>query len=128
LDDLKNQKSEAAKKIVEQILNLIISPVTIKNILILSPTMQQKIFRSQTKKLKLKIRSLNIIESIKKKGMYVISSPRAVIKIEGKVKIVILLNTKADINVITIKVADATNLPILEIIPIKIKIFTGHNT
>jgi hypothetical protein len=28
----------------------------------------------------------------------------------------------------TIKIADAANLPILEIIPIKIKTFTGYNT
>jgi hypothetical protein len=39
----------------------------------------------------------------------------------------VLLNTKADINIIIIKVADVTNLFILEIIPIKVKIFTGHN-
>jgi hypothetical protein len=40
---------------------------------------------------------------------------------------VALLNTEANINVITAKIADATNLPILEITPIKAKTFTGHN-
>jgi hypothetical protein len=46
LNDLKNQKNEAARKIVEQILDLIVSLVTVKNILALFPTIQQKIFRS----------------------------------------------------------------------------------
>jgi hypothetical protein len=46
LDDLKSQEGEAARKVVEQILDLIISPVTVKNILALSPAVQQKIFRS----------------------------------------------------------------------------------
>jgi hypothetical protein len=59
--------------------------------------------------------------------MYIIFSPRAVIKIEKRVKIIVLLNTGADINVITVKIADTTNLSILEIIPLKAKIFTGHN-
>jgi hypothetical protein len=55
------------------------------------------------------------------------SSPRAVVEIEKRVKMTILLNIKADINVITIKIADVTNLPILEIIPIKTETFTGYN-
>jgi hypothetical protein len=70
---------------------------------------------------------LNIIRSIKKKRIYAISSPRAVIKVERKVKMAALLNTKADINVMTVKVADVINLSILEIIPMEAKIFTGHN-
>jgi hypothetical protein len=88
---------------------------------------QQKIFRSQTKELKPKIRSLNIIKSTRKKEMYAMSSPRAVIEMKERVKITALLNTGADINVITAKVADATNLPILEITPIEAETFTGHN-
>jgi hypothetical protein len=71
---------------------------------------------------------LDIIGSIKKKGMYAISSPRAVIKVEGRVKVTALLDTKTDVNVITAKIADVINLPVLEIIPIEIKTFTGHNT
>jgi hypothetical protein len=59
--------------------------------------------------------------------MYAVSSPRAVIKIEEKVKMTALLNTKADINVIITEVADTANLFILEIIPIKAKTFTGYN-
>jgi hypothetical protein len=59
--------------------------------------------------------------------MYTISSPRAVIKIERKVKITTLLNIRADVNVMTAKIADITNLSILEIIPIKAETFTGHN-
>jgi hypothetical protein len=59
--------------------------------------------------------------------MYTIFSPRAVIKIKERVKIIALLDTEADVNIMTIKVADAANLFILEIIPIEIKIFTGHN-
>jgi hypothetical protein len=39
-----------------------------------------------------------------------------------------LLDTGADVNVMTIKIADATNLPVLEITPLKTEIFTGHNT
>jgi predicted aspartyl protease len=70
---------------------------------------------------------LNIIGSIKKKEIYAIFSPRAVIKIERKIKVATLLDTGADINVITVKIADAVNLPILEIIPIEAEIFTGYN-
>jgi hypothetical protein len=39
-----------------------------------------------------------------------------------------LLNTETDINVIIAKIADAINLPILEITSIEIKTFTGYNT
>jgi hypothetical protein len=84
-------------------------------------------FRSQIKELKPKIRSLDIIGSIKKKRIYTISSPRAVIKVKKRIKVTVLLDIKADVNVITIKVADVTNLPVFEIIPIKIETFTGHN-
>jgi hypothetical protein len=70
---------------------------------------------------------LDIIESIRKKEIYAISSPRAVIKIERKIKVTALLNIEADINIITAKIADAINLSILEIIPLEIKTFTGHN-
>jgi hypothetical protein len=70
---------------------------------------------------------LDIIRSIKKKAIYTISSPRAVIEMEKKVKVTALLDTKTDINVITAEVADVINLLILEIISIKIKIFTGYN-
>jgi hypothetical protein len=59
--------------------------------------------------------------------MYAVSSPRAVVKMEKKIKIIILLNTGTDVNVIIVKVADIANLLILEIILIKIKTFTGHN-
>jgi hypothetical protein len=55
------------------------------------------------------------------------SSPRAVIKMEGKIKIAALLDIEADINVIIAKIADAANLPVLEIIPIETEIFTGYN-
>jgi hypothetical protein len=84
-------------------------------------------FRSQTKELKSKVRSLNIIGSTRKKGIYAVSSPRAVIKIKEKVKVTALLNTEANVNIIIVKVADAANLPILEIIPIEVKTFTGYN-
>jgi hypothetical protein len=70
---------------------------------------------------------LDIIGSTRKKEMYAMFSPRAVIKVERRVKVAILLNIKADINVMTAKIADAANLPILEIISIEIEIFTGHN-
>jgi hypothetical protein len=60
--------------------------------------------------------------------MYAVSSPRAVIKIERKVKVAVLLDTGADINIIIVKIADAANLLILEITPIKVKTFTGYNT
>jgi hypothetical protein len=56
-----------------------------------------------------------------------VSSPRAVIKMKEKVKVATLLDIEADINVIIIKVADVANLFVLEIISIKIKIFTGYN-
>jgi hypothetical protein len=56
------------------------------------------------------------------------SSPRAVIEIKKKVKVIALLDIGADINVITVKIADAADLLILEIIPIKVKIFTDYNT
>jgi hypothetical protein len=59
--------------------------------------------------------------------MYAMSLPRAVIKIEKRVKVTVLLNTGADVNVIIIKVADAANLSILEITPMEVKTFTGHN-
>jgi hypothetical protein len=55
------------------------------------------------------------------------SSPRAVIKVKKKVKMAVLLNIRADINVITAKVADAINLSILKITSIETKTFTGHN-
>jgi hypothetical protein len=48
-------------------------------------------------------------------------------KVEGKMKITILLDIRADINIITAKVADAVNLSIFEIIPIETEIFTGYN-
>jgi hypothetical protein len=70
---------------------------------------------------------LNIIGSIRKKRIYTVSSPRAVIEIEKRIKVIALLNIKADINVIITEIADVINLFILEIIPIEIKIFTGHN-
>jgi hypothetical protein len=70
---------------------------------------------------------LNIIGSIKKKGIYAISSPRAVIKIEGKIKIAVLLDTGADINIMIVKVADVVNLFIFKITSIKVKIFTDYN-
>jgi predicted aspartyl protease len=57
-----------------------------------------------------------------------VSSPRAVIEIEGRVKVAVLLDTGADVNIIIIKVADAINLSILEITSIKVKTFTGYNT
>jgi hypothetical protein len=56
------------------------------------------------------------------------SSPRAVIEIKKKVKVIALLDIGADINVITVEIADAADLLILEIIPIKVKIFTDYNT
>jgi hypothetical protein len=46
---------------------------------------------------------------------------------EKKVKVIVLLDIRADVNIIIAKVADIINLFILEIIPIEIKIFTGHN-
>jgi hypothetical protein len=70
---------------------------------------------------------LDIIGLIKKKGMYVMSSPRAVVKIEGKVNVAVLLDIRADVNVIIAKVADAANLPVLEIIPMEVETFTGYN-
>jgi hypothetical protein len=86
-------------------------------------------FRNQAKELltKSKVRSLDIIGSTKKKEMYVIFSPRAVIEIKERVKMIALLDIKADINVMTVEVADIINLPILEIIPLKIETFTGYN-
>jgi hypothetical protein len=38
-----------------------------------------------------------------------------------------LLDIETNVNVIIIKIADVANLSILEIIPIEIKTFTGHN-
>jgi hypothetical protein len=70
---------------------------------------------------------LDIIGSTRKKGMYAVSSPRAVVKVKGRVKVVVLLDTGADVNVMTIEVADVANLPILEIIPMEAETFTGHN-
>jgi hypothetical protein len=55
------------------------------------------------------------------------SSPRAVIEIKGRVKMAVLLNIRADVNIITTKIADAANLPVFEITPIKVETFTGHN-
>jgi hypothetical protein len=54
-------------------------------------------------------------------------SPRAVIKIERKVKVAALLNTGTDVNIIIAKVADIANLSILEITPIEAETFTGYN-
>jgi hypothetical protein len=71
---------------------------------------------------------LDIIGSIRKKKIYAMFSPRAVIKIERRVKVIALLDTEADINVMIVKVADAINLPIFEITSLKAEIFTGHNT
>jgi hypothetical protein len=59
--------------------------------------------------------------------MYAISSPRAVIKIERRIKVVALLNIGADVNIMIAKIADAVNLFILEIIPIEVETFTGYN-
>jgi hypothetical protein len=84
-------------------------------------------FRSQIKELKLKVRSLNIIGSIRKKGMYAMSSPRAVVEVEGRVKVVVLLDTGADVNIIIVEVADVVNLSIFEITLIKVETFTGYN-
>jgi hypothetical protein len=75
----------------------------------------------------LKIRFLDIIGSTKKKKIYAMFSPRAVIEMKKKVKMAVLLDIKADVNIMTVKVADVINLFILEIISIKVKIFTGHN-
>ena len=77
--------------------------------------------------MKSKVRSLDIIGSIRKKGIYAVSSPRAVVEMEGRVKMAALLDIEANINVMTAEIADAVNLFILEIIPIKVEIFTGHN-
>jgi hypothetical protein len=60
--------------------------------------------------------------------MYAIFSPRAVVKIKGRIKVTTLLDIKTDINIMTAEIANAINLLILEIIPIKAKIFTGYNT
>jgi hypothetical protein len=60
--------------------------------------------------------------------MYAVFSPRAVIKVKRKIKVTALLNTGADVNVMTVKVADAINLPIFEITPMKAETFTGYNT
>jgi hypothetical protein len=48
-------------------------------------------------------------------------------KIKEKIKITALLDTGTDINIITVKIADATNLSILEIIPLKAETFTDYN-
>jgi hypothetical protein len=84
-------------------------------------------FRSQIKELKSKIRFLDIIGSIRKKKIYAMFSSRAVIKIKRRIKMAVLLNTGADVNIIIVKIADAANLLILEIIPIEVEIFTGYN-
>ena len=60
--------------------------------------------------------------------MYAMSSPRAVIKMEERVKIAALLDTETDVNVMTTEVADAANLPILEITPLEIETFTDYPT
>jgi hypothetical protein len=70
---------------------------------------------------------LNIIRLTRKKEIYAVSSPRAVIKIKRKVKVTTLLNTGTDVNIIIVKIADAANLFILEITPIETETFTGHN-
>jgi hypothetical protein len=59
--------------------------------------------------------------------MYAISSPRAVIKVKKKIKVIALLDAEADINVIIVKIADAASLLILEIIPLEAETFTGYN-
>jgi hypothetical protein len=41
---------------------------------------------------------------------------------------VTLLDTEANINIITAKIVAAINLPILEIISLEVETFTGHNT
>jgi predicted aspartyl protease len=127
LDDLKGQEGESARKVFEQMLELEVGHVTVKDILTLSPAVQQKMFRSQAKELKPKVRSLDIIGSTRKKGMYAVSSPRAVVEVEGRVKVAALLDTGADVNVMTAEVADAANLPVLEITPLEAETFTGHN-
>jgi hypothetical protein len=59
--------------------------------------------------------------------MYTISSPRAVIEVKGWAKMAVLLDIGADINIMIIEVADVINLFILEIISLKVEIFTGYN-
>jgi predicted aspartyl protease len=109
--------------------SLEVGHVTVKDILAISPSVQQKMFRSQAKELlaKPKVRSLDVIGSTRKKGMYAVSSPRAVVEVEGRVKVAALLDTGADVNVMTVEVADAANLPVLEITPLEAETFTGHN-
>jgi len=77
--------------------------------------------------IKSKVRFLKIIGSIKKKEIYAIFSPRAVIKIEKKIKMAILLDIGADVNIMIAEIADVINLFILEIIPLEIETFTGYN-
>jgi hypothetical protein len=50
------------------------------------------------------------------------------VKIEGRVKMTVLLDIRADINIMITEIADVVNLPILEIISLKIEIFTGYLT
>jgi hypothetical protein len=59
--------------------------------------------------------------------MYAVFSPRAVIEVKGRVKVAILLDTGADVNVMIVKVADVANLSILEIISLEIETFTDYN-
>jgi hypothetical protein len=59
--------------------------------------------------------------------MYAVFSPRAVVEIKERVKIIALLDIRADVNIMIVKVADVTNLFILEIISMEIEIFTGYN-
>jgi hypothetical protein len=59
--------------------------------------------------------------------MYAVSSPRAVVKVKKRVKVIALLNIKADVNIMTAEVADAANLLIFEITSMKTEIFTGYN-
>jgi hypothetical protein len=59
--------------------------------------------------------------------MYAMSSPRAVIKVKRRTKVAVLLDTGADINVMTVEIVDVTNLFILEITSLKAEIFTGYN-
>jgi hypothetical protein len=44
-----------------------------------------------------------------------------------RVKVTALLNTGADVNIMTAEIADVINLFILEITPIEIETFTGYN-
>jgi hypothetical protein len=71
---------------------------------------------------------LDIIGSIKKKEMYTMSSPRAVIKMKKRIKVIALLDTGTDINIMIAKIADAINLLILKITSMEAETFTDYNT